>query len=175
MKLIHERKKYFNKHTRVQYIKICCICLNTQNVKQQIMSTRKHTQQVNTLTHTHTHTHTHTGCLAVIQCTIDSFSIYNSWYNTHLRWSGNTHTHTQTGSFSELGRQETQHPSLAGSYQFIHSLSSSLHHSLIPPPLCLSLFSLSQHITPLQPRCQPHFPSLRSLILLLSILFLFLM
>ena len=43
-------------------------------------------------------THTHTDCLAVILCTIDSLSLYNSWHNAHLRLSEHTHTHTQCNS-----------------------------------------------------------------------------
>lgn len=136
-------------------------------MKQQICTIIQQVSCWHQCIHTHVHTHTQRGCLAVIQCTIDSISIYNSWYNAHLSLSAETHT-TQTASFWEAGREETQyhslyinlnplihtqsHTSLASSYhEFIHLnlvfTSPSLpHSSLYMSPLFLH----SQHITKLR-------------------------
>lgn len=54
---------------------------------------------------------THTHCLAVIHCTIDLLSIYNSRHNTHLA-EVKTHMQARTQAHShfwEVGRWETQH------------------------------------------------------------------
>lgn len=137
-------------------------------MKQQICTIIQQVSCWHQCIHTHVHTHTHRGCLAVIQCTIDSISIYNSWYNAHLSLSAETHTHTNCQFLRSRKRRNTiplavhklkptdthtqSHTSLASSYhEFIHLnlvfTSPSLpHSSLYMSPLFLH----SQHITKLR-------------------------
>lgn len=104
---------------------------------------------------TSTHTHTHTSC------PIDSLSIYNSWYNTQLRWSGDTHTrkhiHTQTGSFWQVrGCTNTHIHKSRWQLPGVYSSQPCLYFSITPSFLRLdfsSLSSLSQHISPIWGRC----------------------